>query len=205
MNKYMNYIILGANAVVSISVAIVLGVFLNGFKYMGENPASTVFDSLKWTVCIPIIGLIAGSCLIGLYVYLLKKFMKENTTPINPKLLEGFKWATIASMINFIAPLALSITAIYIYDEFAAKTMLWVGFGISAAVSLAIIGFTTYLNVGINFAMLSREELMKRAEEENAAFEKSKHASDKPTKESNTSKKDKSDHKPKEEASAGGF
>ncbi len=205
MNRYMNYVILAANAIVSISAAIVLGIFLHNFKYIGESTMASVFDSLKWTVCIPILGFAGGCGLIVLYVFLLKKFMKENTTPINPKLLEGFKWAIMASVINFSLPLALSITAIFIYDESAAKTLLWVGFGVSAAVSLAIIGFTTYLNVGISFSMLSREELMRRAEEENAAFEKSKQEPVKDAKPSNTSKKDKTKNKPKEEASAGGF
>ncbi len=197
-----NYIILGANAVVSISAAIVLGIFLNEFKYLGEGPVAVVFDKLKWTVAIPVLGFIIGAGLICLYVYFLKKFIKENTTPINPKLLDGFKWATIASIINFVAPLALSITAIFIYDEFAAKTLLWTGFGISAAVSLVIIGFTTYLNVGINFSILSREELTRRAEEENNAFQQSKQTVEEG---SDTSNQDDTDHKPKEEASAGGF
>ncbi len=204
MNRYMNYIILGANAVVSISSAIVLSIFLHDFKYVGENPISTVFNNLTWTVCIPLIGLAVGCGLIGLYTYLLKKFMKENTTPINPKLLEGFKWAILASILNFIAPLALSITAILSYDKEATQIMLWTGFGISAAISLAIIGFTTYLNVGINFAILSREELMKRAEEENAAY-KNKHSNDSSKTPESKSEDDANQNKPKEEASAGGF
>ena len=200
----MNYIILAANAIVSISSAIVLGIFIHGFKYQGSDSIQTLYHNLTWTVAIPFVAFFIGCGLIGVYVWQLKKFLKENTTPINPKLLDGHKYAWGCSIINFIAPLALSVTAIFTYDQNATQIMLWVGFGVSAAFSLAIIGFTTYLNVGITFSNLSREELKRIAEEENQAFAKSKETHDDTPIERDSDNKDKS--KPtKEEASAGGF
>ncbi len=205
MNKYMNYIILAANAIVSISSAIVLGIFLHGFKYADGNIAQ-VYNDLKWTVSIPIVFTLMGCGLIGLYVYLLKKFMKENTTPINPKLLEGFKWACGASILNFVAPFVLTITAIFMYDRTPTEIMLWVGFGLSALISMAIIGFTTYLNVGINFSILSREELKRISEEENSKFSQPHDDDNEPrVRKDSNAKSSKSKNKPKEEASAGDF
>ncbi len=84
----------------------------------------------------------------------------------------------------------------------ATKIMLWIGFGVSAAISLIIIGFTTYLNVGITFSYLSREELKRIAEEENATFQRTKEGQGvEPTIDDNQDAQTSSGHK--EEATGG--
>lgn len=204
MNKYMNYVFLGANIIVSICSAIVLGIFLSQFKYVKDNNYFTIYQNLTWTVAVPVLGLVVGFVLIGYYAWELNKWIKQLTTPVNPRLIEGFKWTCGATIINFIAPFVLSLTAIFTYDRAITTILLWVAFGLSALVSCANIGFTAYLNVGVAFQSLSREELKRISEEENKKFNLSKE-----TKVNNKKTKRRQDDSAsknvKEEASAGGF
>lgn len=165
MKKYINYLLSFANIAVSVSAAIVLCLFISAFK--SENTINVIFSDLKWTIAIPIVGMVIGCVLVGVFFYLFYNLVKNNENPINPKLVSRIKTCGFCTLANFIVPITLSIVAILCNKQEMNIVLLSIGFGLSALISLIIMGFVAYLNLGISFSELSREELKRIAEEEN--------------------------------------
>ena len=86
MKKIINYILLLANVVVSLSAVVVLCLFLVGFK--SDYTINIVFDQLKWTIALPIVAMVIGCALVGLYFYFFRTTIKNNENPINPRFIQ---------------------------------------------------------------------------------------------------------------------
>ena len=165
MKKYINYLLSFANIIVSVSAAVVLCLFISAFK--SDNTINIIFSNLKWTIAIPIVGMVIGCILVGIFFYLFYNLVKNNENPINPKLVSRIKTSGLSTLANFVIPVTLSIVAILCNKQEMNIVLLSIGFGLSAFISLIIMGFVAYLNLGISFSELSREELKRISEEEN--------------------------------------
>lgn len=165
MKKYINYLLSFANIIVSVSAAVVLCLFISAFK--SDNTINIIFSNLKWTIAIPIVGMVIGCILVGIFFYLFYNLVKNNENPINPKLVSRIKTCGLCTLANFVIPVTLSIVAILCNKQEMNIVLLSTGFGLSAFISLIIMGFVAYLNLGISFSELSREELKRISEEEN--------------------------------------
>lgn len=165
MKKYINYLLSFANIIVSVSAAVVLCLFISAFK--SDDTINIIFSNLKWTIAIPIVGMVIGCILVGIFFYLFYNLVKNNENPINPKLVSRIKTSGLSTLANFVIPVTLSIVAILCNKQEMNIVLLSIGFGLSAFISLIIMGFVAYLNLGISFSELSREELKRISEEEN--------------------------------------
>lgn len=165
MKRFINYLLLISNTIVSLSAAIVLILFLMNFK--SSETINVIFENLKWTIAIPIIGMTLGCIGVGLFFYFFKNLVKNREYPINPRLIARLKLCGIITLANFIVPVTFSIIAILCNKQTLNIILLSLAFGISAFISLIISGLVAYFNLSIGFSELSREELSRLADEEN--------------------------------------
>lgn len=165
MKKIHNFIILISNIIVGLAITITLALFLSKFKT--DTTINIIYDSLRWTLALPIVSVVICCGGIGFYLYILKNVIKNNELQINPRLFSKLKTCCLLSFINCLLPLILSICGILVIDKQGSIVLLSVALAISGLTTIVIWGYVAYINFSINFSILSREELKKQAMMEN--------------------------------------
>ncbi|MGL4948704.1 MAG: hypothetical protein ACRC42_05010 [Mycoplasma sp.] len=166
MKRYLNYLLLIANVIVTIATAIVMILFMNEFKTSGDV-INKIYEKLLPTIAIPIVAVVLSSLVIVLYLFSLKKEIKNQDFPLNPRLTNALKNVGLVSFLNlFCAPLLL-IVSILINDKEATTILLWLAISLSGVFGLVVAGFVSYFNLRISYSNIQRETLMNQALEEN--------------------------------------
>lgn len=171
MKRYLNYLLLASNVIVTIFVAVMLGIFIKSTNNSNNTSISSIYSdisSVTWIV-VGVLVLVTSFGLFVLYIFLIKKAIKESAETINPRLTKGLVYSGLLALVNYTIPFTLFFIGTYYQN---VETTLWflsVAFGISALVGLIIAGFTSYFNLRISWATVRREQLKLEALEENEA------------------------------------
>lgn len=169
MKRYLNYLLLASNVIVTIFIAVMLGIFIKSTNNSNNTSLSSIYSeisSVTWIV-VGVLVLVISFGLFVLYVFLIKKAINESTEKINPRLSKGLIYSGLLAIVNYTIPFTLFFIGTYYQN---IETTLWflsIAFGLSALMGLIIAGFTSYFNLLISWAVVRREQLKLEALEEN--------------------------------------
>lgn len=200
MKRYLNYLLLASNVIVTIFIAAMLGIFLKSLNNSNNTSLASVYSELSSTtwIVIAVLVFIISFGLFVLYIFLIKKTVKESTEKINPRLINGLLYSGLLALVNYTVPFTLFFVGTY-YQNY--ETTLWFlsfAFGISALIGLIIAGFTSFFNLRISWSSVRREQLKLEALQENESKqEEESEQYKKPNR--NTAKLDKDLKKPEPE------
>lgn len=161
LKRWVTYILLLANYAVAIACAVVLGLFL---KYRFELD-SIYIEKIHLAVIAPVVAVVVGSILLGLYAFFLNKSLQPQINTTNPKLVTLVKSSTYISIANLFMPILLLIVATASADTNDTSKNITMGLVIAAFVltgvmGLFITGYVSYVNFRISFNDEKRKVLL---------------------------------------------
>ncbi len=164
IRRGINYLLLLSNWVIAIGIVVVLGIYLFN---KDQNNLNTFYHSMNLAIISPVVAEVVSSLLLGLYAYLLNKFLKKDNK-LNPKLFSLIKTSSLIALFNLLIPFILVITALSInyLDKLTILILICVALSISILIGLFISGYTSYINLRISYSEEKRKTLLNNMEPE---------------------------------------
>ncbi len=184
MRRWITYILLIANYVIAIACAVVLAIFL---KYKYEDGGIFV-NNMRLAVIAPVVAVVVGSILTGLYAFFLNKSLKPFINTTNPKLVTLIKASTYISIVNLILPnLLLMVATTTINNTEPAKNislgLIIAAFALTGILGLFMTGYVSYINFRISYSEEKRKVLLEGFESNMKMLNDDTHYKDEATKE----------------------
>jgi len=165
MKRWMTYLLLLTNIIMFIAIAISLVLDINAVRDTGSFNTSN--DSFIAGIIIIVVALIISTVVLGIYLFLVKKHLKDRILFTNPKIVSAIKNTAYLSILNITIPFIISIFAfagVMPLDD-DSKWLLIAALIFNLIGTVVVMGVISYLSlkIAINDIKLQAKEDEKEA------------------------------------------